>query len=158
VIDARLREERFLYDVLGYVYFWQMDDVLLSHTKEERETQIWIRELHPRLDADDKSRFAEVWVPLLKVQVELKQSNYLVPELGKRISTPHYRIVRAAVLPHRTDDLGSLIGLPSLTECTTCSTRATATSRPEIRSASASSGLCATWPRNCPRPAGRTRK
>jgi hypothetical protein len=98
-IDPGLRDERFLYDVLGYVYFWELDDLILSHTREDRETEIWIRPLEPRLDPGDRSHFAEIWLPSLKAQVELKKADYDIPELGKHVATPNYRVLSATLLP-----------------------------------------------------------
>jgi hypothetical protein len=48
--------------------------------------------LHPRLDADDDSRFCEVILPRVHMRIVLKQADYLVEELGQRVRNESFKV------------------------------------------------------------------
>lgn len=115
-IDPRLRDEKFLYEVIRYVYQWYLDDRYFVATGEQDEVEIWIRPIEVReRDAGDESRYAEMWLPAAGLQLRLKLADYSIPELERRVRSPGYRVTRAAPLanpPGSREDYTVLL-LPS---------------------------------------------
>jgi hypothetical protein len=100
LLDERLRNPDFQFEVLRYIYLWYLDDRFFVNTAEATSFEIWIRPVEPRTrDPEDKSRYAEMWVPAAQIQLKLKLADYPVPELNRHVKSPGYRIIRAEPLP-----------------------------------------------------------
>jgi hypothetical protein len=100
VLDDRLRDPAFHYEVLRYVYLWYLDDRFFVNTAEAKNFEIWVRPVEPRTrDAEDKSLYAEMWIPAAQIQLKLKLADYPVPELDRQVKSQGFRIIRAAPLP-----------------------------------------------------------
>jgi hypothetical protein len=99
VIDDRLRDNVFQYEVLRYIYLWYLDDRFFVNMAEAKSFDLWIRPVEPRTrDAGDQSLYAEMWVPAAQIQLRLKLADYPVPELQRQVKSPGFRIIRAAPL------------------------------------------------------------
>jgi hypothetical protein len=100
VLDNRLRDPAFQFEVLRYIYLWYLDDRFFVNSADASSFEIWVRPIQPRTrDAGDQSLYAEMWVPAAGVQLKLKLADYPVPELQRQVKSPGFRIVRAAPLP-----------------------------------------------------------
>lgn len=98
-LDPQLKDPAFQYEVLRYVYLWYIDDRFFIETAKATSFELWIRPLSPRTrDPGDESRYAEIWIPAVQLQLQLKLANYPVPELSRQVKSPGYRITRAAPL------------------------------------------------------------
>jgi len=100
VLDARLRDPAFQFEVLRYIYLWYLDDRFFVHSAEASSLEVWIRPVDPRTrDEGDQSLYAEMWVPAAHIQLKLKLADYSVPELNRQVKSSGFRIIRAAPLP-----------------------------------------------------------
>jgi hypothetical protein len=79
-------------EIMRYLYRWYADETMLASVAQYPDTELWARPLHPKLDADDRSRFCEVIFPRVNVRVVLKQADYLVEELGQRVRNDSFKI------------------------------------------------------------------
>jgi hypothetical protein len=99
-LDARLRDPAFQYEIIRYCYLWYLDDRFFVATARETSFELWFRPVKPRApDPGDESRYAELWIPVAQIQLQLKLADYPIPELGRRVRSPGYRITRAAPSP-----------------------------------------------------------
>ena len=99
-LDDRLKDSAFQYEVLRYVYLWYLDDRFFVNTAKATSFEVWIRSIEPRTrDPEDKSLYAEIWVPDAQIQLRLKLADYPVPELNRHVKSPGFRITRAAPRP-----------------------------------------------------------
>jgi hypothetical protein len=56
--------------------------------------EVWSRRLHPKLDPDDRSDYAEMWIPALKTALQLKRAEYRVAELNLDIAERTFKVTR----------------------------------------------------------------
>jgi hypothetical protein len=89
---AQLQEKPYAFAVLEYLYRWHFDQSYVLEAGKVDTLEIWVRPLHPRLDAGDKSEFAEMWIPAVNTRVELKRSDYLIPEMNLAVVDPSFKI------------------------------------------------------------------
>jgi hypothetical protein len=95
-LDARLQEPAFQYEVLRYIYLWYLDDRFFVNTAEATRFEIWVRPVEPRTrDPEDKSLYAEMWVPAAQIDLRLKLADYPVPELNRQVKSPGFHIIHA---------------------------------------------------------------
>jgi len=97
-VDARLRDPAFQYEIIRYCYLWYLDDRFFIATAKETSFELWFRPVKARSpDPGDDSRYAELWIPVAQLQLQLKLADYPIPELQRRVRSPGYRITRAAI-------------------------------------------------------------
>jgi hypothetical protein len=89
-----LLEKQFVLDVLQHVYRWHFDQSYLLEAGKLDTIEVWARRLHPRLDSDDQSEFAELWIPAVNTRVELKRSEYKVPEMNLEVIDRSFKVKR----------------------------------------------------------------
>ena len=89
-----LLQKQFVLDVLRHVYRWHFDQSYLLEAGKLEGLEVWARPLHPRLDAGDRSDFAELWIPAVNTRVELKRSDYRIPELNLAIVDGSFKVQR----------------------------------------------------------------
>ena len=99
-LDDRLKEPTFQYEVLHYIYLWYLDDRFFVNTSEATSFEIWVRPVEPRTrDPEDKSLYAEMWIPAAQIDLRLKLADYPVPELKRQVKSPGFRIIHAEPRP-----------------------------------------------------------
>jgi hypothetical protein len=81
-------------EVLRYVYRWHFDQSFALEAGKVEKLEVWSRRLHPKLDTDDRSEYAEIWIPAVKTAVELKRAEYRVPELKLDIAESTFKVTR----------------------------------------------------------------
>ena len=89
-----LLEKQFVLDVLQHVYRWHFDQSYLLEAGKLDTLEVWARRLHPRLDLDDRSEFAELWIPAVNTRVELKRSDYRIPEMNLEVVDRSFKVKR----------------------------------------------------------------
>jgi len=91
---APLLEKPFVFAVLEHVYRWHFDQAYVLDSGGVKTFEVWARRLHPRLDPGDKSEFAELWMPALNTRVELKRSDYRIPESNLVVVDGSFKVTR----------------------------------------------------------------
>ncbi|WP_309385346.1 hypothetical protein [Cerasicoccus frondis] len=90
----------YLFSLLRYLYRWHIDAAMLTEDIDSTDSVvIAYRELHPETDESDKSRFAEVIVPLARTRVMLKQADYSIEELDIEVKNQRYNVVNVIFDP-----------------------------------------------------------
>jgi hypothetical protein len=96
-LDPALTDREWLLETLLYSYYWYLDDAFFAEQAENKDAELWVRSIEPRTrDADDRSRFGQVWLPGAKVLLTVKQADYQIPELNLTARTASYRVVRGS--------------------------------------------------------------
>jgi hypothetical protein len=90
--DAEVLTRDYVAEIIRYLYRWYADETLLASVSRYSDTELWTRPLHPRLDADDDSRFCELLFPRVHLRIVLKRADYLVEELGQRIRNDSFKV------------------------------------------------------------------
>ncbi len=91
-VDLSLRQKTTLYEMLRYAYLWHFDGSYAFGTDRRGDIELWIREVEVDLDVGDQSRFAEVWVPRVRMLIHLKKADYAIPELGLEARDSTFKI------------------------------------------------------------------
>ncbi|GHC10291.1 hypothetical protein [Cerasicoccus arenae] len=87
----------YLFSLLRYLYRWHIDAPMLAEDFDAiDDVVIGYRELFPKTDASDHSRFAEVMVPLARTRVLLKQADYEIEELGLEVKNQRFNVVNVS--------------------------------------------------------------
>jgi hypothetical protein len=87
-------QKQFVLDVLQHLYRWHFDQSYALEAGKVDTLEVWARPLHPRLDAGDRSEFAELWIPAVNMRVELKRSDYTVPEMKLEVVDRSFKVKR----------------------------------------------------------------
>ncbi len=91
---TQLQEQSFVFAVLEYLYRWHFDQSYVLESGKQDALEIWVRPLHPQVDAGDNSEFAEMWIPAVNTRVELKRSDYMIPEMNIAVVDHSFKIKR----------------------------------------------------------------
>lgn len=86
-------EVEYMGEIVRHLYQWYMDETMLAGADNSGAIEVWGRPLHPKLDADDHSKFYEVLIPDLLYRIQMKQADYAIPELGLRVTNHNFKIV-----------------------------------------------------------------
>jgi hypothetical protein len=95
-----LLEKQFVLDVVQHIYRWHFDQSYILEADKLDTLEVWARPLHPVLDAEDRSEFAEFWIPAVNMRVEMKRSDYKVPEMNLDIVDRSFKVKGVARQPH----------------------------------------------------------
>ncbi len=93
-ISKSVLQKQFTLEVMRHLYRWNFDQSYVLEAGKLDTLEVWTRPLHPRLDAGDRSEFAELWIPAVNMRVELKRSDYTVPEMNLEIVDHSFKIKR----------------------------------------------------------------
>jgi hypothetical protein len=91
-----LQEKAFVLEVLRHAYRWHFDQSYVLEAGKMEKLEVWSRRLHPKLDADDRSEYGEMWIPAVKTVIELKRAEYKVPELKLEIAESAFKVTRVS--------------------------------------------------------------
>jgi hypothetical protein len=94
VAFAQLQEQPYVFAVLEYLYRWHFDQSYVLESGKQDTIEIWVRPLYPPVDAGDHSEFAEMWIPAVNTRVELKRSDYMIPEMNLAVMDRSFKIKR----------------------------------------------------------------
>jgi hypothetical protein len=90
--EAEVLTRDYVAEVLRYLYRWYADETMLASVSQHADTELWVRPLHPDVDAGDDSRFCEILFPRVHMRLVLKQADYLVEELGQRVRNESFKV------------------------------------------------------------------
>ncbi len=90
--EAAVLTKDYVAEVIRYLYRWHADETMLASVAGFKDSELWARPIHPRLDRDDQSLFHEVLFPRVKTRIVLKKADYLVEELGQRVRNDSFKI------------------------------------------------------------------
>ena len=96
---AELTEPTYLYEVIRHLYRWFLDENDLERRPDGSAFDMWVRRLDVKLDAGDRSEFAEIDLPALGIAVRVKKADYTSEDLGVDVKSRGFRIVNV----ERTD-------------------------------------------------------
>ena len=91
-VCPELLNRSYLYEVVRHLYRWYMDEEDALQVTRNKQFVFWVRELHPKLDADDRSLLGEIILPELGISVSVKKADYLIQELGVRVTNDRFKI------------------------------------------------------------------
>ena len=89
-------DKAYLYEVMRHLYRWYLDEDDVLPGMQRGRFVFWVRELKLELDEGDNSRFVEIILPDIGVQVRAKRSDYRIPELDVDVRSDTFRITNVA--------------------------------------------------------------
>ena len=82
-----------LHELVSYLYRWVLDEIEVQSISKIKDFEFWIQDVTPAdMDEADNSRFISVWMPQLHLKIELKRSDYAIPELSIDLKSDSYKI------------------------------------------------------------------
>lgn len=94
--DAPPFDQAYGYELMRYLYRWHMDDAILAEALvKQDQLNLYYRYLEPVLDEGDVSQHLEVVLPLTKMVVLLKRSDYRIPKLNIELKDPYFKVQSA---------------------------------------------------------------
>lgn len=102
-ISPELLQTNYLYEIVRYLYRWQLDDSEIQGIIGEKKFIFWVRPEKMELDPDDHSKFAEILFPQLNLAVNVKKGDYTVEELGTDVKSGNFKIshITRGLVPKR---------------------------------------------------------
>ena len=112
-------DEPFVREVVRHLYRWYLDEADVDAQAGKPEMPVWTRAVERKLDAGDRSLFAEMVFPSLGIKVALKKTDYRIEELNLDVKSRGYRIINVVREPAPADAAGydvTRLALPALRE------------------------------------------
>jgi hypothetical protein len=91
-VHPALLDRPYLYEVVRHLYRWYLDEADAVQVSRDKDFVFWVQQLHPRLDPDDRSLLGQIILPKLGVTVRVKKADYLIQELGLRVTNDRFKI------------------------------------------------------------------
>ena len=93
---AELLDPKYLFEIVRHVYRWHLDENDVDRLAGVKEFPFWVRMLDAPSDAGDRSRMAEITMPLVGTTVRVKKSDYQIDELNLAVRSGGFRIVNVS--------------------------------------------------------------
>ncbi|HEX5399711.1 MAG TPA: hypothetical protein VFY06_11760 [Verrucomicrobiae bacterium] len=93
---AEIMQKQYLYEIVRYLYRWQLDDAEINQIYENKDVVFWVERLNPQLDPGDHSVLAQIVLPQLNLSVKVKKADYRIEELNTTVRSGSFRIVRVS--------------------------------------------------------------
>ncbi|MGA0368027.1 MAG: hypothetical protein ACO3N7_01090 [Kiritimatiellia bacterium] len=81
-----------LMDVTLYLYRWVLDEKDVEPVLQDGNLSIRVKERWPPLDEGDASRFVDLWMPQLSLQISLRKADYRILELKQEVKNHQFKI------------------------------------------------------------------
>jgi hypothetical protein len=91
-VPAELVQPTYLYEIVRYLYRWQLDEAVIDRVADAKQLEFWIQGLEFKRDPGDHSRMGEILLPQLGVSVRVKKADYRIEELDTTVASPNFRI------------------------------------------------------------------
>jgi hypothetical protein len=101
VPPAEMKSKAWLEEVVRHLYRWYLDERAIDRVIQSGDVIFWIREIKPKLDEGDRSRFGEVIMPQFLIAVKAKQADYTIPEFNVTVKNETFRITQVERLDAR---------------------------------------------------------
>ncbi len=92
-LPPELTSKPWLNEIVRHLYRWHIDERDIDAVIKDGKVVFWVRELKPKLDEGDKSRFGDVVLPQFSMEVKVKQADYTIPELNTAVKNSTFRII-----------------------------------------------------------------
>ncbi|MFA6291958.1 MAG: hypothetical protein WC637_09270 [Victivallales bacterium] len=99
-VPAEIVQKTYVYEVVRHLYRWYLDEIDIENATAEPKILLKIFALDPKLDSGDKSKYAEIVIPVFKVCVKLKKSDYRIDELNIDVKSGNFKIVNVSRVPN----------------------------------------------------------
>jgi len=93
-VPPELLQPTYLFEVVRYLYRWDLDESEVERIEREKQFVFWIRRLEPKLDPGDRSLEGEILLPQLQLKAKVKKEDYIIEELGAVVKSPNFRVTR----------------------------------------------------------------
>jgi hypothetical protein len=110
---AELLQPSYLYEVVRYLYRWQLDEAEVERIISAKQFVFWVRSLEAKLDEGDRSLLAEILLPQLDLRVKVKKADYTIEELKTEVKSQNFRITQVSrgQTPARCPRGGSVVSV-----------------------------------------------
>ncbi len=96
-VPVETQQKEFLFEVMRHLYRWYLDEHDLDGVLPGSTIKVWLQDVTPAtLDPGDQSRMVELGVPVFKLRILLKKTNYRVPELDAVIQSRNFKIIEVS--------------------------------------------------------------
>lgn len=93
-VPAEAQAPEFLLEILRHLYRWHLDEHDIESAIPSISIAVWLRDATPAdLDQDDRSRIIEMGLPVFKLRILLKKTDYRIPELDIVVQSGNFKIV-----------------------------------------------------------------
>ena len=89
---AELGGPSYIYELFRYLYQWYLDEPDVAPLFDEESTILYLQPLSPELDAGDRSRFINVYIPAFGTKIALKKSDYTIEKTQQTVSSPLFQV------------------------------------------------------------------
>lgn len=103
---AEFGGERALMQTAAFLYRWVLDENDFKRRDADLQGQLWLRRLQTITDPNDNSRFLELVFPAMGIAVNLKRTDYRIPELKLDVKSDGYRVIRISRNAYTAADAG----------------------------------------------------
>jgi hypothetical protein len=93
-VPSELVQKPYLFEVVRYLYRWQLDEAEVARIVGAKQFVFWIRRVEAPLDPGDRSAFAEILLPQLDLRVNVKKADYRIEELNTEVQSKTFRITQ----------------------------------------------------------------
>ena len=86
--------QSYLFELVRYLYRWQLDEAEVDRLVGGRQVVFWIRRMDAPLDPGDRSVLGEILLPQVGLRLRVKKADYRIEELGTEVRSASYRITQ----------------------------------------------------------------
>jgi len=103
-------DELLLIETTMHLYRWVLDEEDLDQVFQDRDLHYWVREVQPDLDEGDQSRFIEIWMPQIGLQVTSRKADYEIEEMNLTVKNQSFKIrnVLRGTPPESAEDFAEI--------------------------------------------------
>ncbi len=95
-LPAEVLDKTYLYEIARHLYRWYLDEIDVENLMDNERFVFKLHMLNPKLDADDNSKYAEIFMPALKICVTVKKADYKIEELGIEVKGKSFKITNVS--------------------------------------------------------------
>lgn len=93
-VPQELVQKPYLFEIIRYLYRWQLDEAEVGRLISAKEVVFWVRRVDAQLDPGDCSILAEILLPQTGVRVKVKKADYRIEETGTAVKSTTFRITQ----------------------------------------------------------------
>jgi hypothetical protein len=94
--SAELLERPYLFEIVRYLYQWQLDETEVNGAVGAKQFIFWVRGINVKLDPGDKSMFGQIILPQLGLSVNVKKADYTIDELKLAVKSNDFKITEVS--------------------------------------------------------------